>query len=64
MPLMHGESKEVISSNISELRHSGYPEKQAIAIAFSKAGKSRKPKRKAPHAAANLGEYHHKPKSR
>lgn len=45
MPLMHGSSKEVISSNISELRHSGYPEKQAIAIAFSKAGKSNKGKK-------------------
>ena len=45
MPLMHGKSKHVISANISELRHSGYPEKQAIAIAFSKAGKSRKKKK-------------------
>jgi len=61
MPLMNGDSKEIIGSNIGELRHSGYPEKQAIAIAFSKAGKS---KRKAPHAAKNLGEYHHKPKDR
>jgi hypothetical protein len=39
---MKGSSKEVIASNISELRHSGYPEKQAIAIAYSKAGKSKK----------------------
>lgn len=42
MPLMHGSSKEVVSENIRELRHSGYPEKQSIAIAMSKAGKSRK----------------------
>ena len=42
MPLLKGSSKSVIGSNISELRHSGYPEKQAIAIAFSKAGKAKK----------------------
>ena len=42
MPLVKGKSKKVISSNISELRHSGRPEKQAIAIAMSEAGKSRK----------------------
>lgn len=42
MPLWAGSSKGIIGENIRELRHSGYPEKQAIAIAFSKAGKSRK----------------------
>ena len=41
-PLKKGSSKNVISSNISELRHSGYPMKQSVAIAMSKAGKSRK----------------------
>lgn len=40
MPLKKGRSKKVISSNIRELRHSGRPEKQSIAIAMSKAGKS------------------------
>jgi hypothetical protein len=42
MPLKKGKSKSVISKNISELRHSGYPEKQSIAIAMNSAGKSNK----------------------
>ena len=46
MPLMKGSSKEVIEANIRELRHSGYPEKQSIAIAYSQAGKSNKKKHK------------------
>lgn len=46
MPLMRGSSKQVISSNIGELRKSGYPEKQAVAIAFSKARESSKKKKK------------------
>ncbi len=46
MPLIKGSSDSVISSNISELRNSGYPEKQAIAIAYSKAGRSNKSKGK------------------
>ncbi len=44
MPLMKGSSDAVISANIAELRKSGRPEKQAVAIAFSKAGKSKKSK--------------------
>lgn len=41
---MRGSSKDIISGNISELRKSGYPEKQAVAIAYSTArgGKKRK----------------------
>ena len=44
MPLKKGGSKKVISANIRELRHSGRPQKQAIAISYAKAGKSRKKK--------------------
>lgn len=42
MPLKKGKSKETISSNIAELRHSGHPEKQSVAIAFSEARRSAK----------------------
>ena len=41
MPLKRGKSQATISANISELRHSGYPQKQAVAIAMHKAGKTR-----------------------
>lgn len=47
MPLKKGSSKKVISENIATERRAGKPEKQAIAIAYSEAGKSRKkPKKK------------------
>lgn len=42
MPLQKGSGKQAVSTNISRLRHEGYPERQAIAIAMSKAGKSKK----------------------
>ena len=42
MPLKRGRSKVVVGGNISELVKAGKPQKQAVAIAFAKAGKGRK----------------------
>jgi hypothetical protein len=42
MPLKKGSGRKVISANIKAEMAAGKPQRQSIAIALSKAGKSRK----------------------
>lgn len=46
MPLKRGSSRATVKSNIATLIKEGYPPRQAVAIAYSRAGKAKKAKAK------------------
>jgi hypothetical protein len=46
MPLLPGKSKKTIATNIRTEMRAGKPQRQAIAIAYAKAGKTKKKRKK------------------
>jgi hypothetical protein len=64
MPLLKGSSKEIVSSNIREMRGAGHPEAQAVAAALRMARESGGDVPKKPSSRhKNLGKYLHPKKS-
>jgi hypothetical protein len=52
VPLEEGSGNDAVSANVSTLMKEGYPQRQSVAIALSKAGRSnKKKKRSARHKA-------------
>lgn len=45
MPLKEGSSEETVGENVKELKESGHSQKQSVAIALKKAGKSNQDRR-------------------
>lgn len=61
MPLKQGSSDETISENVKKLMNEGYPQDQAVAIAYKEAGRSRTETSLASAAALELDPGHEMP---